>query len=130
MFRDKEGGLLVDYISIATELKSALKEYTASQGQGQPTVDAHEAYSGFLTGGHKTLAGAANFVLGLDNGKKRFVDLALAMSRALSLCCTLDQAKVRSGHASPATWFRTRSSPTCSATRCSATRTGRSRRPR
>lgn len=33
------------YIGIANELKSALKEYTASQGRGRPTVDAHEAYS-------------------------------------------------------------------------------------
>ncbi len=126
VFKDKQGGLVVDYIGIANELKSALKEYTASKGRGRPTVDAHEAYSvlaekldalrgmlagtnhitaghgfdysDFLTGGHKTLAGAANFVLGLSSsqgrdGKKRFCDLALAMSRAFTLCCTLDEAK-------------------------------------
>jgi type I restriction enzyme R subunit len=121
VFKDKQGGLVVDYIGIANELKSALKEYTAAQGRGRPTVDAHEAYSvlaekldalrgmlagtnhtttghgfdysGFLTGGHKTLAGAANYVLGLKDGKKRFADLALAMSRAFTLCCTLDEAK-------------------------------------
>ena len=117
VFKDKQGGLVVDYIGIANELKSALKEYTASQGRGRPTVDAHEAYSvlaekldalrgmfagagnhgydysGFLTGGHRTLAGAANHVLGLPDGKKRFADLALAMSKAFSLCCTLDEAK-------------------------------------
>ncbi len=52
-------------------------------------------YSGFLTGGHKTLAGAANFVLGLEDGKKRFADLALAMSKAFTLCCTLDEAKAQ-----------------------------------
>lgn len=50
-------------------------------------------YSGFLSGGHKTLAGAANYVLGLKDGKKRFADLALAMSRAFTLCCTLEEAK-------------------------------------
>jgi type I restriction enzyme R subunit len=117
VFKDKQGGLVVDYIGIANELKSALKEYTASKGRGRPTVDAHEAYSvlaekldalrgmlagtnghgfdysGFLTGGHKTLAGAANFVLGIKDGKKRFADLALAMSKAFTLCCTLDEAK-------------------------------------
>ena len=93
-------------------MQSALKEYTASKGRGRPTVDAHEAYavleekldilrgmlhgfdySGFITGGHKTLAGAANHVLGLDDGKKRFADTTLAMSKAFSLCCTLDEAK-------------------------------------
>ena len=153
VFKDKQGGLVVDYIGIANELKSALKEYTASKGCGRPTVDAHEAYSvlaekldalrgmlagtnhttsghgfdysGFLTGGHVAapgrsqaatpprgagaakpapgglhgfLAGAANFVLGLSSsqgrdGKKRFADLALAMSKAFTLCCTLDEAK-------------------------------------
>jgi type I restriction enzyme R subunit len=120
VFKDKQGGLVVDYIGIGNELKAAMKEYTASQGRGKPTVDAHEAlsvllekidvlramlhgydYSGFLTGGHRTLAGAANHVLGIKaeakdskrEGKKRFADLALAMSKAFSLCCTLDEAK-------------------------------------
>ncbi|AJE22034.1 type I restriction endonuclease subunit R [Azotobacter chroococcum] len=112
VFKDKQGGLVVDYIGIANELKSALKEYTASKGRGRPTVDAHEAYavleekldilrsllhgfdySDFLSGGHKLLAGAANHVLGLPDGKKRFADSALAMSKAFTLCCTLDEAK-------------------------------------
>jgi type I restriction enzyme R subunit len=112
VFKDKQGGLVVDYIGIGNELKAAMKEYTASKGRGKPTVDAHEAYSvleekldilrsmlhgfdysGFMTGGHKTLAGAANHVLGIKDGKKRFADIALAMSKAFTLCCTLDEAK-------------------------------------
>jgi len=112
VFRDKEGGLVVDYIGIANDLKQALKEYTASKGRGRPTVDAHEAYavlkekldilrtmlhdidySHFLTGGHKTLAQTANHVLGIKEGKKRFCDIALAMAKAFTLCCTLDEAK-------------------------------------
>ena len=112
VFKDKQGGLVVDYIGIANDLKQALKEYTASNGRGRPTVDAHEAYSileekldilrgmlhgfdysCFIDGGHKLLAGAANHVLGLDDGKKRFADVALAMSKAFTLCCTLDEAK-------------------------------------
>ena len=117
VFKDKQGGLVVDYIGIGNELKSAMKQYTQSKGRGRPTVDTHEAYSvlmekldvlramlhsfdysGFLSGGHKTLAGAANHVLSLKNGqeregKKRFCDMALAMSQAFTLCCTLDEAK-------------------------------------
>jgi len=38
------GGLVVDYIGIANELKNALKAYTNSQGKGQPTVDTAEAF--------------------------------------------------------------------------------------
>ncbi len=117
VFKDKQGGLVVDYIGIGNELKAAMKEYTQSKGRGRPTVDAHEAfsvvlektdvlramlhgfdYSDYLTGGHKTLAGAANHVLGINtgetrDGKKRFADTALAMSQAFTLCCTLDEAK-------------------------------------
>jgi type I restriction enzyme R subunit len=117
VFKDKQGGLVVDYIGIGEDLKAAMKEYTASKGRGKPTVDAREAlavmlekldvlramlhgfdYSGFLTGGHKTLAGAANHVLGIKSdkerdGKTRFADHALAMSHAFSLCCTLPEAK-------------------------------------
>jgi type I restriction enzyme, R subunit len=77
VFRDKQGGLVVDYIGVAHELKQALKEYTASKGCDRPTVEAHEtyavltkkldvlhalvhgfAYSEFLSGGHRTLAKA------------------------------------------------------------------------
>ncbi len=112
VFRDKQGGLVVDYIGIANDLKDALKEYTASKGRGRPTVDAREAYavleekldilramlhefdySGFLTGGHSMLAKTANHLLGMKDGKKRFCDTALAMSKAFTLCCTLDEAK-------------------------------------
>lgn len=45
VFKDKPGGLVVDYIGIASELKNALKTYTNSQGKGQPTVDTAEAFS-------------------------------------------------------------------------------------
>jgi len=45
VFKDKQGGLVVDYIGIANELRSALKEYTNSSGRGRPTVDAAEAYA-------------------------------------------------------------------------------------
>lgn len=112
VFKDKQGGLVVDYIGIGNELKAAMKEYTQSGGREIPTVDAREAYSllmekmdvlqsmlhgfdysGFLTAGHKALAGAANHVLGIKDGKKRFADIALAMSKAFTLCCTLDEAK-------------------------------------
>ena len=113
VFKDKQGGLVVDYIGIANDLKMALKEYTNSKGRGRPTVDAHEAYaileekldvlrgmlhefdySGFLTGGYRVLAQTADFVLGLPDGKKRFADYALQMSKVFSLCCTLDEAKL------------------------------------
>ena len=111
VFRDKPGGLVVDYIGIANELKKALKDYTDSKGKGAPTLLAEEAYGllleklevvrammhGFDYSDYKTNAAlllpmAANHILGLDDGKKRFLDAMAAITRAFSLCSTLDEA--------------------------------------
>lgn len=118
VFKNKPGGLVVDYIGIANELKRALKTYTDSKGRGQPTLNAEEAYaimlekldaihgmfaktsrtagfdySGYETDAYKVLVPTANYILGLEDGKKRFLDLVLAITKAYSLCGTLDQAK-------------------------------------
>ena len=113
VFRDKEGGLVVDYIGIAAELRRALRTYTESKGKGQPALDAAEALAklkelmdvarsllhGFDYGDYRTKAAglllpAANFVLGLEDGKKRWADAVLAITKAFSLCGTLDDAIV------------------------------------
>jgi type I restriction enzyme R subunit len=111
VFKDKPGGLVVDYIGIANELKAALADYTQAHGRGKPTIDAHEAlavlqeqmdvlhglldgvdYADFRTQAWQLLPAVANHVLGLDDGKKRFADAVLASSKAFALCCTLDEA--------------------------------------
>lgn len=119
VFKNKPGGLVVDYIGIANELKSALKTYTDSKGKGQPTLDAHEAlaillekmdvihgmfaktnkaegfdYGEYEEKPHQLIVPTANYVLGLEDGKKRFLDTVLAVTKAYSLCSTLDEAKV------------------------------------
>jgi type I restriction enzyme R subunit len=110
VFRDKQGGLVVDYIGIANELKQALKTYTDSKGKGSPTLGAEQAYeilleklhvirsmlhdfdySGFETDGHNLVIPAANHILELENGKKRFLDAVLSLNKAHSLCNTLDE---------------------------------------
>jgi len=111
VFKDKPGGLVVDYIGIANELKAALADYTQAHGRGRPTIDAREAlavlqeqmdvlhdmlhgveYSDFRSKAWQLLPAVANHVLGLDDGKKRFADTVLAASKAFALCCTLDEA--------------------------------------
>jgi type I restriction enzyme R subunit len=113
VFKDKPGGLVVDYIGIANELKAALADYTQAKGRGKPTIDAHEAlavlqeqmdvlhamlhgldYDDFRSNAWKRLPLVANHVLGQDDGKKRFADAVLAATKAFALCCTLDQALV------------------------------------
>ena len=123
VFKDKPGGLVVDYIGIANELKQALKTYTDAKGKGSPTHSAEEAYAillekldiihgmfapgpqgkgfdyryyqgtGFEDDPHQLLVPTANYVLGLEDGKKRFLDTVLAMNKAFSLCATLDEAQ-------------------------------------
>jgi len=111
VFKDKPGGLVVDYIGIAIELKAALADYTQAKGRGKPTIDAREAlavlqeqmdilhdmlhgvdYGDFRTKAWQLLPAVANHVLGLDDGKKRLADTVLAASKAFALCCTLDEA--------------------------------------
>ena len=111
VFKDKPGGLVVDYIGIANELKRALKTYTDSKGRGNPANLAAEAFSvlvekvdvvrgmfqGFDYGDYETdatalLIPAANHILGLEDGKKRFMDAVLSITKAFALCGTLDEA--------------------------------------
>ena len=112
VFNNKQGGLVVDYIGIVSELKKALKNYTDAKGRGEPTLRAEEAfsvllekmdvvrglfhgfdYSNFENKAYKLLVPAANHILGLDDGKKRYLDAVLAINKAYSLCGTLDEAK-------------------------------------
>ncbi len=112
VFKDKPGGLIVDYIGIANELKLALKTYTDSKGKGAPTLDTREAlaillekidivhglfhgfdYSDYKTKALNLLPGAMNHILGLEDGKKRYLDAMAAISRAFTLCGTMDEAE-------------------------------------
>jgi type I restriction enzyme R subunit len=119
VFKDKPGGLVVDYIGIANELKAALKTYTNSNGKGKPTIDTHEAfavllenidklhammhgcdYSDFEANALQLLPRVMNHILSLPNpangeldGKKRFLDIMAKIRSAYTLCSTLDEAK-------------------------------------
>ena len=119
VFKDKPGGLVVDYIGIANELKQALKTYTGSNGKGKPTHDTHETYaillekmdvvrsmfhgfdySGYENNALQLLPGAMNHILGLKgkndalDGKKRFLDVMAAISKAYTLCGTMDEVEL------------------------------------
>ena len=120
VFKDKAGGLVVDYIGIASDLKKALKTYTEAKGKGQPTVKAEDGltilrekldvvrgmmasgggldYSGFRKRPLELLVPATEHLLELEgpdgkrDGKKRFLDVMASVTKAYSLCATLDEA--------------------------------------
>ena len=115
VFRDKEGGLVVDYVGIATALKQAMNDYTSRDKKNYGDTDVAKVaypkfleklsvcrdkfhgydYSKFQNGTDleraKTISGAVNFIMGRErvDEKDSFVKEALMLHQALSLCSSL-----------------------------------------
>lgn len=108
VFRDKPGGLVVDYIGLADSLKRAIADYTQSGGRGDAALDLNEAvavlqekhaivkemlhsfdYSKIhaLSGRDRLLAiqSAMDFIFSLENGKKRYLEAVTNLSKAFAL---------------------------------------------
>jgi type I restriction enzyme, R subunit len=115
VFRDKPGGLVVDYLGLADQLKRALATYTESGGKGKPSIDTAEAvavlnekvevargmmhafewstwYTATGTQRLQIIPAAQEHILEQDDGKKRFCKVVSDMSKAFSLCATVDEA--------------------------------------
>ncbi len=115
VFRDKPGGLVVDYLGLADQLRKALSVYTESGGMGDPTYDTakaiavmlekHEVACNMLHGFKwaKWTTGTATerlqlipagqeHVLAQADGKQRFVQVVTELSRAFALCAASDEA--------------------------------------
>ena len=121
VFQDKEGGLIVDYVGIASALKQAMNDYTARDKKNYGDTDiAKVAYPKFLeklsicrdlfhgydyskfTNGtdlerSKAITGAVNFIVGTDMERERedFIKEALLLRQALSLCSSLIERDLR-----------------------------------
>jgi type I restriction enzyme R subunit len=104
VFKNKPGGLIVDYIGIGTDLKEAMRDYTQTGKKVAPVLDIDTAiavfnekliicqdmltgcdYSDFSKNPVEAIAKIADFVLGLEDGVKRFSDASTALSRAYAL---------------------------------------------
>jgi type I restriction enzyme R subunit len=115
VFTDKPGGLVVDYLGLAHELKQALATYTESGGKGQTAIDQDEAvalmrekyevcaafFHGFdhstWAAGNATqklgiLPAAQEHILKQDDGKNRFVKAVVELSKAFALAVPADEA--------------------------------------
>ena len=115
VFRDKPGGLVVDYLGLADQLKKALITYTESGGQGNPTFDTAQAIAVMLekhgiacdmmhgfnwdkwTRGTPTerlqlIPAGQEHILEQEDGKKRWVQVVTELSRAFALCAASDEA--------------------------------------
>ncbi len=108
VYKDKPGGLVVDYLGIASDLKKALSFYSDSGGKGDPTQQQEQAvalmqeklevveqmffgfdYKQYFTadtsGKLSWILKAEDFILGLDDGKKRFVNEVTALGKAFAI---------------------------------------------
>jgi type I restriction enzyme R subunit len=115
VFRDKPGGLVVDYLGLADQLKQALATYTESGGKGDPTYDTNQAIAVMLekhgiacdilhgfdwtkwtTGKHAErlalIPAGQECILEQEEGKQRFVQVVNELSRAFALCAASDEA--------------------------------------
>ncbi len=115
VFRDKPGGLVVDYLGLADQLKKALATYTESGGQGNPVVDTAQAIAVMLekhgiacslmhgfswvkwTTGTPTerlqlIPAGQQHILEQEDGKKRWLQVVMELSRAFALCAASDEA--------------------------------------
>ncbi len=119
VFKDKPGGLVVDYLGLADSLKRALANYTQSGGEGEATFDQEQAVEvmlekfeivrGILYGydylsivygeTDNPMVGIAEtmeYILSLEKGKDRFLKAVSELSKAFALSVPHDQAlKIR-----------------------------------
>ncbi len=115
VYKDKPGGLVVDYLGIASDLKKALSFYSDANGKGNPAEQQEQAvalmleklevvqqmlngmdYSNYFTADVSTklsiILQTEDFILGLDDGKKRFVNEVNALSKAFAIAIPHDKA--------------------------------------
>jgi type I restriction enzyme R subunit len=124
VYKDKPGGLIVDYLGIAADLKKALAFYSDAGGKGDPTIMQEQAVQLMLeklevvsqlfsaSPPHKQgfnyeayfeadtskklslILAAEEHILGIQDGKKRYINEVTALSKAFALAVPHDQAMV------------------------------------
>ena len=115
VYKDKPGGLIVDYLGIAADLKKALAFYSDAGGKGDPTVMQEQAvqlmrekievvsrmYHGFAYENYfdadtskklSLILAAEEHILGLEDGKKRYINEVTALSKAFAIAIPHDEA--------------------------------------
>ena len=115
VYKDKPGGLVVDYLGIAADLKKALSFYSDAGGKGDPTqqqsqavdlmkeklevveqmlhgLDWQQYFSADTSGKLSWILKTEDFILGLEDGKKRFVNEVTALGKAFALAIPHEEA--------------------------------------
>lgn len=115
VYKDKPGGLVVDYLGIASDLEKALSFYADSGGKGDPTevqekavelmlekieivsqmfhgFDYQDYFDAETSKKLSIILSAEDHILGIEDGKKRYIDEVTALDRAFALSLPHDKA--------------------------------------
>jgi type I restriction enzyme R subunit len=115
VYKDKPGGLVVDYLGIAADLKEALSFYSDAGGKGDPALAQEQAvslmleklevvsamYHGFAYENYfeaetsqklSLILAAEEHILGLEDGRKRYINEVTALSLAFAIAVPHEQA--------------------------------------
>ncbi len=115
VYKDKPGGLVVDYLGIAADLKEALSFYSDAGGKGDPTLAQEQAvalmleklevvsamYHGFAYENYfdadtarklSLILAAEEHILGMEDGKERYIREVTALSQAFAIAIPHEQA--------------------------------------
>ena len=115
VYQDKPGGLVVDYLGIASDLKKALSFYSDAGGKGDPTIAQEQAvqlmleklevvsnlYHGFPYEDYfeaetskklSMILAAEEHILGLEDGKKRYINEVTALSKTFAIAIPHEEA--------------------------------------
>ena len=115
VYKDKPGGLIVDYLGIASDLKKALSFYSDAGGKGDPAILQEQAvelmleklevvsqmFHGFPYEDYfeaetskklSMILAAEEHILGLEDGKKRYINEVTALSKSFAIAIPHEQA--------------------------------------
>jgi type I restriction enzyme, R subunit len=117
VFGEKPGGVVVDFLGIADQLRDAVQTYTQAGGEGRPVEEIqaqalplmlkhHEAlcdffngfdYGNFISGNEaeqlRSIISGADYVFEQNNGKRRFMTMVSALSKAFALTVPLKETE-------------------------------------
>lgn len=117
VFGEKPGGIIVDFLGVADELRDAVYTYTQAGGEGKPVAEIqdeavpvmerqyealHDFFNGFDYSGFfgqrevdrvQAVVGGADYVLGQDDGRSRFMRMIGGLSKAFALAAPREETE-------------------------------------
>lgn len=122
VFGEKPGGIVLDFLGIADQLRDAVRTYTQAGGEGTPVEEIQDQavpamqehferlraffnghdyeafFGGTATHQVRALTRGVDFVLGQEDGKRRFLSMVMALSKAFALAVPREETEAIRDH--------------------------------